>query len=180
MPACFVNRAQAMTTPTEAQSSTATTLYFACFVIFAMSLGALLYGCAGDPNKEARTAQEAQAEAVRENQKRRAELEQRYAKELADMQSEQRKSFDLKMKQRIDKIDARAGELQSRMETARPQVRTALKDEWRAYSDTRNKVDSKVSEVKSSGDDNWKSASYELEEQLDDLEDALDRVAKKL
>ena len=46
VPARFVNCAVGMTSPTDASSSpTGTPLLFAFFVIFAMSIGALLYGC---------------------------------------------------------------------------------------------------------------------------------------
>jgi hypothetical protein len=166
--------------------------------------GTLLFavaGCAGDPNKEAKDARKAQEEAMRENEAKRLELERKYAEEQAQLRgelredlnaqekrveageqrtSDERKSFQSKTEDRLQKIDARAADLQDRLENSRPSVQNAVKQDWRSFRENRSKVGAKVNEAKSAGSETWRSATYEIESNIDQLEDTLDRVAKKL
>jgi hypothetical protein len=166
-------------------------------MIFAL----VIAGCAGDPNKEAKDARKAQEQAMRENEAKRLELERKYAEEQAQLRGElrqdlqaqekrvqaaeqrstdERKTFQSKTEERLQKIDARATEIQGKLENSRPSVQNAVKQDWRAFRENRGKVGSKMNEVKGAGEETWRSATYEIESNLDSLEDTLDRVAKKL
>ena len=76
--------------------------------------------------------------------------------------------------------DVRATEIQGKIENSRPSVQNAVKEEWRNYRENRGKVGAKMNEVKGAGEETWRSATYEIETNLDSLEDTLDRVSKKL
>ena len=93
---------------------------------------------------------------------------------------ETRRTYEVKAKERLAKLDAKAQELETKMKGVSAQKRTAASGSWNAWKSQRAEVGTRASTLASVQDAQFESFQKEMDTKLDNLEKSLDQVESKL
>jgi chromosome segregation ATPase len=154
----------------------------------------LLFACAGDPNKQASDAHDAELESQREARQDGAEersetriraaeaqREQTEANATGSSASQDRASADAKMTEaratyraeateRMEKLDARITELKALVARAGGKATTSSRDALNTADSQRSLVARHLSEIPRVSSNEWDRAKTNIDQQLDTLE----------
>jgi hypothetical protein len=88
----------------------------------------------------------------------------------------ERRDFDSKVEERMKKADARAIELKTKSAKLGKDKATKFNAYQKVYTQAKTDADMKVKSLKSASDDNWSGTKKEVEDTLDRMEKALDKM----
>lgn len=164
------------------------------YILFAAALPLTLLACAGDPNKEANDAHDAELKAQRKQEQSAADDKSDQRQKTAEDQREvatagatgsdatkDRVAADAKLKEardverakateRLEKSDARTNELKAIVKRAGPKASTASRDALTAVDSQRAAAKRSIDQLGSASNDGWNQAKSSTESQLDTLE----------
>ena len=104
-------------------------------------------------------------------------------KDLSDARAnmaQDRRDFDAKVKERMEKADAKEKELQVTSKKLDPKKTTAFNSNHTRFVKVRADVGTRARALKATSDDAWSTTKSDLEKQLDAMESALDQMGKSL
>lgn len=104
-------------------------------------------------------------------------------KDLSDARAsmaQDRRDFDAKVKERMEKADAKEKELQVTSKKLDPKKNTAFNSNHTRFVKVRGDVGTRARALKATSDDAWSTTKNDLEKQLDAMESALDQMGKGL
>jgi chromosome segregation ATPase len=167
-------------------------------------LSILLFACAGDPNKQASDAHDAELESRREARQDEAEersetriraaeaqREQTEANATGSPASQDRASADAKLTEaratyraeateRLEKLDARITELKANVARAGGKATTSSRDALNTADSQRSLVARHLAEIPRVASDNWDRAKTNIDQQLDTLEGFVKKAADEV
>lgn len=166
-------------------------------------MGMFAMGCASDPGKEVREAKYNEAEANADRRENTAEAQRAQAdkdaeiarkqreasaehlapasENRADVQAkvtEQRANYDAKATERLDKADAGIAEVKSKMKVAGARTPSEVRGKVDTAVTARDNVSKQLATLRGTSNDQWKSASEDLDKRFDELEGLVDQAKK--
>jgi len=94
--------------------------------------------------------------------------------------AQERRNFDAKVQERLDKADAKEKELNVKSKKLDPKKTTAYGSNHTRFAQVRSDVATRARELKATNDNGWSTGKGDLEKQLDAMESALDQMSKGL
>jgi hypothetical protein len=104
-------------------------------------------------------------------------------KDLVDAHAnmaQERRDFDAKVQERLDKADAKEKELNVKSKKLDPKKTTAFNSNRNRFFQVRTDVATKARALKGTNNDGWSTGKSDLEKDLDAMESALDQMSKGL
>ncbi len=168
------------------------------------TIAILLVGCAGDRNRQANDAREAELAEQRERQEARAEQRSETRIQSAEMERERteatatgspatqdrveadaqlveaRASYRAKATERLEKLDAKTAELKALVAKAAGKASTSARDALRTADSQRAIVARQVDDLPRVANENWERAKSNLDQQLDTLERFVERAENEV
>lgn len=150
----------------------------------------MLAGCASEPNKDIKTANEAKQNDSTQYQADKADLKTDNQKDVAKEDKKigvakeelamQRKALAADVDGRLEKADIKAKVLRAKMDKVPAPKRSALESDWSTYQAQRTTVAEKSKTITTVSDDSWNGTKLEIEDKLKDLEHTMDSLSSKL
>jgi hypothetical protein len=168
------------------------------------SLTLTLFACAGDPNKQANDARDAELKAERKQVQTTADDRSEARVEAAGAQrdtteanatggsakkdrvgadakmTEARAIYRAKSTERLEKADARTAELKALVEKAGGKATTASRDALKTVETQRSLVTRELDNLPKMADDDFKKVQTSLDTQLDNLEGLVKKAANEV
>jgi hypothetical protein len=131
-----------------------------------------------------------QAELDRKQETKQAETKAGAATNVSDAKkdlvearanmAQERRDYDAKVQERLDKADAKEKELNVKSKKLDPKKTTAYSSNHTRFAQVRSDVATKARALKATNDDGWSTGKSDLEKDLDAMESALDQMSKGL
>jgi hypothetical protein len=163
-----------------------------------------LFACAGDPNKQANDAHDAELKSERKQTQNNAEKRSDNRVDAAEAQrdttdanasgtsarknsvqadskmTEARTVYRAKATERLEKADARTAELTALVEKAGAKATTSSRDALKTVETQRGLVTRELDQLPQQSDDDFKQAQTSLDTQLDNLEGLVKQTGKEV
>jgi hypothetical protein len=163
-----------------------------------------LFACAGDPNKQANDAHDAELKAERKTVQNTADERSDQRVDAAEAQrdstnanasgssakkdrvsadaklTEARDVYRAKATERLEKLDARTAELKALVEKAGGKATTASRDALQTVATQRSLVTKELDQFPKVANDDFKQAKTSLDTQLDNLEGLVKKTANEV
>lgn len=89
----------------------------------------------------------------------------------------ERRDFDAKVQERLDKADAKAKEIKTKSTKLDAKKKGEFETNYKLYTQARTDVSGKFKTLKAAKDDQFSSIKSDIEKRLDTMESALDKAA---
>lgn len=158
-------------------------------ITFAVLAAFTIVGCAKDPDRDIKSANEAKAEEHSEYRTNNAELKAEHREEAVKKDekvleartemTEQRKELAARVDGRLAKVDAKAASARAKTRNVTGPKRVALDSDWTTFDAQRSTLVQKSKTIASAPDAAWAETKREVEKSLDDLEARVDLLSSK-
>ena len=174
------------------------------YLVFVSLVSTTLLACAGDPNKKADDAHDAELKSERKEQQASADERGDTRIKAAEVQRENteatatgssankdRTSADAKLTEardiyrakateRLEKVDARTSELKALVDKAGGKATTSSRDALKTVDTQRSIVTRELEQLPRVANDSWQQAKTSLDGQLDNLEGLAKKAANEV